>query len=152
MYVKHYLNIEKWAYVHKDIFPKIRIKIYQKSGLIQISSAINLIQYLLRWFIGFYFVFMYRLTILQKWEVSYFTDSVFRRQLHLVTVFFDVHWSIWAETQRHALTNFIYDDLFPLIWIEAYIASIYVINFTILYPIFVVVSLICYHLILLFNF
>ena len=76
LYVKHYLNIEKWAYVHKNIFPKIRIKIYQKSGLIQISSAINLIQYLLRWFIGFYFVFMYRLTILQEWEVSHFTDSV----------------------------------------------------------------------------
>ena len=36
---------------------------------------------------------------------------------------------------------------------KAYIEWIYVINFTILYPtLFVVVSLICYHLILLFNF
>ena len=49
----HYSNIVKWTRIHCDIFSQIEIQIYQKVDLIQISSTINLIQYLLRWFIIF---------------------------------------------------------------------------------------------------
>ena len=135
LYVKHCLNIVKWAYVHKHIFPKIRIKIYQKSGLIQISSATNLIQYLHRWFIGFYFVFMYRFYRSERLVISPILFLQTTASLSCSAVWLsliNLGWNTKTCINKLYLWWFI---SFSMDW-RPYIAWIYVIDAMILYPTF----------------